>query len=890
MRANALFASAVTLFAAAAISIAAARPAASTRSPQSPETPSTRAAQPPEAAQQGSVLESRTRLVTIDVVATDAHGNLVPDLTPEDFEISDGQRQKLVRFSFVDNPSTSVSSNAANSLRAWPKGFYTNQPNASALTTPPTVILLDALNTEGANLLQVRHQMLRMLATLPAQTPVAVLLLEQSVVVVQDFTSDPALLRAVLDKALGPDARSATAQSKNVSAHSDSIGAIEVGSLEKTTRSLEDFEKKSYARAPDDRAGITLDTLAALARYLGGYPGRKNLIWVSASFPISLSAFADPDAPDKTKPGTSDATSVYATKLKEAANSLTEARVAVYPVDALGPQSEVFSSAQESGAPRRPDTVSTIVAKQIDRETSDRMAAQETMDTLARGTGGKPCMNYNDLSGCIDAAMRDSSSYYELAYSPENVKWDGSFRAVSVKTTRPGVKLAYRRGYFARDLKETATAESKEKLLQQTCTDLLPSTTISIAAQAVRPTKSENLRYRVDIAPRALSFAAAGKSHKLNAELAACFFTAAKANTFQTVSESLDQSFSAQEFQGVMANGVNTYIDVPKAATRRVRIAVLDLDTGLTGALDVPVRAEDFENLADQPATAVNVPELYVPKKGSERAAAVEWSPPRIDPPTVSVVASAPPCTLADILKKAGARAEELSDNLQNFDAREQIRFEQTDPQGMVELSMAGKFDYLVDFGEHSGHRINETRTFVPGTGDANLGSFIDAGLPVFAMIFHPALQSDYDMRCEGLSHWKNSPAWVVYFEQRKGQRPRTVSMGTAKNVYPVAVKGRAWIAADSGQIMHLETNLVNGLAALELRANAVSVDYAPVKFQSQNVEIWLPQSAVVYTEYFRRRTIIQHTFSDFQLFSVQTRQVIATKSEQKTAQKSEQH
>jgi hypothetical protein len=44
-----------------------------------------------------------------------------------------------------------------------------------------------------------------------------------------------------------------------------------------------------------------------------------------------------------------------------------------------------------------------------------------------------------------------------------------------------------------------------------------------------------------------------------------------------------------------------------------------------------------------------------------------------------------------------------------------------------------------------------------------------------------------------------------------------------------------------------------------------LNVDYAPVKFQSQNAEVWLPQSAVVYTEYFRRRTVIWHTFSDFQ-------------------------
>jgi hypothetical protein len=74
---------------------------------------------------------------------------------------------------------------------------------------------------------------------------------------------------------------------------------------------------------------------------------------------------------------------------------------------------------------------------------------------------------------------------------------------------------------------------------------------------------------------------------------------------------------------------------------------------------------------------------------------------------------------------------------------------------------------------------------------------------------------------------------------------------------------------------MHLETNLVEGILMIDLQANAVSVDYAPVEFQAQNVEIWLPQSAVVYTDFGESRRIIQHTFYDFKLFSVQVHQVI---------------
>jgi VWFA-related protein len=819
-------------------------------------------------------LQAQTRLVTVDVVATDAHGNVVRDLKPEEFEVSDGGRQKIAQFAFIDKSTNSGSAKLSNAVQMRPKGFYTNQAELERLTTPPTVILLDALNTEGANLMQARHEMVRMLRTLPPDTPVAVCLLEQSLVVVQDFTGDPALLRAALDKTMSPGTRLDKVAENDPNGHShmefDANGGIESNVLAKATQSLQDFEKKNYAPTMDIRVATTLDALTALARYLDGYRGRKNLIWVSASFPIVLL----PDADFGKDTDAFGATSVYGGKVQDAANALTDAQVAVYPVDAHGLESETVFSAAEN--PQfRPDSPSPsrTLSAQLDRENFARMMTQNAMDLLAQGTGGKTCKNTNNLSGCVEAALMDSSSYYELAYNPQNVKWDGSFHAISVKTTRPGVKLAYRRGYFARDAENLAKNQSNEERLKQTCMDFLPSTAIPITAQAVAPTKSDSIRYLMSVAPSALKFATDGQSHKLGAEMVTCVYRA-KGNSFQFFSRDLTQSLSDAAYQGLQASGLRGYLEVPKAGARRVRIAVLDIETGLTGALDIPVRPEDFENAPAPPATAANLPEIFVPRKGKGSVPALDWDPPQVDAP-VGSISAAQPCALPDVLKKAGQRADELINHLQNFDAQEQIRFEQTDSQGLIEKSMAAKFDYLVDFGEQSGHKLHETRTLVPGTGDPDLSGLVDVGLPAFAMIFHPALQSDYEMRCEGLSQWNNQPAWVVYFQQSKKKRPRTVSMGTARSAYPVSVKGRAWIAVDSGQIMHLETNLVDGIVVLQLRANAVSVDYAPVKFKSQNGEVWLPRSAVAYTEYFTRRTIIRHTFSDFQLFSVRTQQVI---------------
>lgn len=254
---------------------------------------------------------------------------------------------------------------------------------------------------------------------------------------------------------------------------------------------------------------------------------------------------------------------------------------------------------------------------------------------------------------------------------------------------------------------------------------------------------------------------------------------------------------------------------------------------------------------------------------------ALHWDPPNVDGLVPSLSAT-PPCSLTDVLKLAGERATELVTHLQNFNAQERIRYSQTDELGMPEVVRDAKFDYLVDFGEISAvPKVHETRTPLASPADASLGATADRGLAILALIFYPALQDDYDMRCEGYSQWNGQPAWVIYFRQSKAKHVRTFGIRTSAQTYPISLKGRAWIAADSGQVMHLETNMMHGIAAIGLQGGAVSVDYAPVKFHTQDVEIWLPQSAVAYSDYGRRRMIFGHTFSDFQLFSVQTQQVI---------------
>lgn len=273
----------------------------------------------------------------------------------------------------------------------------------------------------------------------------------------------------------------------------------------------------------------------------------------------------------------------------------------------------------------------------------------------------------------------------------------------------------------------------------------------------------------------------------------------------------------------------------------------------------------------------------------------LRWDPPRVDG-SIASLSTTPACSLPDVLNQAGQRAEELVDHLQNFIAHEQVRYDSKfvpeNSNGFVSTqtisrensggeSLTAKFDYVVDLQAKSGQiQVHEFRKPLPGANNEYLRAMLDKGLPVLALIFRPALQSDYEMRCEGSVHWHNQPAWVVDFHQKKGMRPRTLAMETGTKSYPLRIKGRAWIAANSGQVIHLETNLIAPVPEIMLQEYAFSVEYAPVKFQSQNVEIWLPLSVVAFRHDTEKHMITEHTFSDFQLFSVRTQETVQKPSE----------
>jgi VWFA-related protein len=396
-------------------------------SPQA--TPSSQSGNAPAGSQQPeTVLRANTRLVMVDVVATNNKGVPVTDLKPEEFTIAeDGKLQKIGSFNF-QNPEGSPDADQDK----LPKNVVSNVPRGNA--TGLNVILLDRINGESRNQVYAQDRLVKFLESGKPVQPTAVFVLDKKLAVVHDFTTDTAALKDALNK-VRPGGVSR-------------VSGVEVLASPFATRG--DFHTN------ETTIESTLGALMFMAKYLAGYPGRKNLIWVSEAFPVSLMIDGaagnsnanvvltsrmslNPSGSDlgRSMVNTGDPKGAkggrtFQEELARIADALMDAHVALYPVDASG------------------------------MGQADRLWAQTNMQDMADRTGGRAFYNRNDIEVGIRLSVDDGSIYYGLSYYPENHLWDGRFRKIEIKTTRPGVSLRYRMGYYAIDPSSSAKIEMAE--------------------------------------------------------------------------------------------------------------------------------------------------------------------------------------------------------------------------------------------------------------------------------------------------------------------------------------------------------------------------------------------------------------------------------------------
>jgi VWFA-related protein len=258
------------------------------------------------------------------------------------------------------------------------------------------------------------------------------------------------------------------------------------------------------------------------------------------------------------------------------------------------------------------------------------------------------------------------------------------------------------------------------------------------------------------------------------------------------------------------------------------------------------------------------------------RVVAGQWMPPDIDH-SAHPMRSDTTCSLADVLAGAGKRIQELIHNIDRFTATEVLEHQDTDRQGNLQAPEIRKFDYMVSIREVRGGLMSveelRNRDVTPLHFPSHLATL---GTPSIVLIFHPRYIQDFDMDCEGLGDWEGQPTWLVRFEQRKDRPNNLRSYSVDGNRYDVRLRGRAWIRADTYQVVRVETDLADPIPKIQLRLEHMQIEYHPVDFPERGVVLWLPESAELYMDFRGHHIRRRHYFTDFKLFSVETKQEIA--------------
>ena len=253
--------------------------------------------------------------------------------------------------------------------------------------------------------------------------------------------------------------------------------------------------------------------------------------------------------------------------------------------------------------------------------------------------------------------------------------------------------------------------------------------------------------------------------------------------------------------------------------------------------------------------------------------ALLHWLPPNVDD-AVPAVEPGVSCSLDDVLKNVSARVQELPAVVDRYTATEILHQEDVNNAGYADRNADLSFNYLASVREIKNKYgesldVQEYRNGSTGT-EMFPNQMASVGLPSIVLVFHPILIKDFDMKCEGLSRAQGSFAWQIYFRQRVDKESRIRRYRMGGRVFPIALKGRAWIDANTFQVIRLDTDLREPHPELRLKAEHLDMEYGPIKFKSRNEQLWLPTSADYYAVLRGQRFHRRHIFTNYILFSVE--------------------
>ncbi|MGO9519645.1 MAG: VWA domain-containing protein [Candidatus Korobacteraceae bacterium] len=569
-------------FASAFLAIALYAPLATAQRVASPSQPGPANVQhsdenAPELSTQESstTFKVRVNLVEVRVVVRDAQGHAVGNLKQEDFQLLDnGKPQVISRFSVE----------TAESKPPVVKQETPPETPGATLTLPKRYVayLFDDIHLQFGDLAQVVAAAKRHLQTLRTTDRAAVFTTSGQNQV--EFTDD----RARLQTALGQlHSRSVTAsgttECPNVSYYmADQIinkhdeqalrvaaqDALDCGNLPDARSAM--TEAQSAARRALDLGNhetqLSLGAVKDVVRRIAVMPGQRSILIVSPGFYNSEQLQEQ-------------------TELEERA---LHSYVIISALDARG----LYTETPDASNSRMPNH--EIAALMVQYQHQEALANGDVLADLAHGTGGTFFTNRNDLETGFQQLATPPEYSYLLAFSPQNLKFDGRFHNVKVTVKAPQ-KLAVqaRKGYYAPKQAVGEAEQAKQQIQDEVFSqEELHDLPVEMHTQFFKTSDEEaklSVLVRLDV--RHLHYRKTDGRNNNNLTIVSALFD--RNGNFVTGSQKvLQMRWKDESLNGKLASGVTlkSSFDV-KPGSYLVRLVVRDEDGQLAaqnGAIEIP--------------------------------------------------------------------------------------------------------------------------------------------------------------------------------------------------------------------------------------------------------------------------------------------------------------
>jgi VWFA-related protein len=397
-------------------------------------------------------------VVVVNAIVTDKQGNLVKDLKVDEFKVyEDGQLQPIHTFALESYKATQDSAQAPRR----PTGTATTEDPGSAQSRMISIVV-DDLATSAPEFFSYAQEALKKLLASGMEPSDLISLTTASGSVNQPFTSDRELLMSLVEdlhkkvqragtvKSQCPELTDAQAEQirNNQSdptplrvAVAETILCQHLESLPDPVRAAEPMVRSAAAQQFEENQHRYRTLLSSLRQYLRSlrhFEGKKSLILISDGFLSDYVRYELQDVTDMAlRSGvifnTVDVRGLFTTNYQASDNVV------------VGNDQETF----------------VLLSRKPQMRIDDMQQQELPLRQLSSETGGMHIGNTNDLAAGMRQIIDSQSFYYILSYATPNAKSDGRYHKIKLEVTRPGLKVTYRKGYYAP--KEQISFERRKK-------------------------------------------------------------------------------------------------------------------------------------------------------------------------------------------------------------------------------------------------------------------------------------------------------------------------------------------------------------------------------------------------------------------------------------------